>query len=372
MQTRSRAVLAALLALGGALSGTFVAIGAPPAVAQETGLPEDPTEPHPVAPPVQRTPEEEARRARVVAHVGEATITIGHIEDELAGMSPFMRARYRDRAQLEELVHTLVRFELLAREAERNGIGSDPEVREVSAQSAVQQLIRHDFDERITVDSIADEDSRAFYDAHPEEFSRPEVRRVSHIVVETQEQADALVAEARSADARGFRQLAQERSVDPDSRQRGGDLRYFDDHGVSPNSAEPAVAEPIVQAAFALTNIGDVADPVQVAPNRFSIVKLTGLRPAEHRSFEDARDGIRLRLWRQRRQSELESFVDTLRTRIPTELHPERMQNLRFEAPDRLSADPHGPNAERGSEGEAEGAGEQAGEAEGQPTDDEP
>jgi peptidyl-prolyl cis-trans isomerase C len=200
------------------------------------------------------------------------------------------------------------------------------------------------------------------------------VRRASQIVLETEEQARALVEEARTADARRFRQLAQERSIDPESRQRGGDLRYFDDHGVSPNSADPAVDEAIVRASFALTNVGDVADPIQVGPaggnGRWTIVKLTGLRPAEHRGIEEAGQGIRLRLWRERRQEALEAFVVELRGQITTEVNYERMAGIRFDPPDRLSDDPH-VEAGEGEEGEPEGEEGEAAEGslpEGHPT----
>lgn len=334
---RARTSLALVLALSG--FGAAAAIAAThAALAQESGMPSPERMAQP-APTPERTPADEARRAGVVARVGDVTITVGELEDEIARQTPFMRARYRDRAKLEELANTLLRFELLAREADRRGFGDDPEVREAASQSAVQQLIRADFDERITVDSVAQADVQAYYDAHPEEFTRPEVRRAAQIVLEREADARALVEEARAADARGFRQLARDRSVDPESRQRGGDLRYFDDHGVAPNSADPAVDEAIVRATFALREVGDVSDPVQVG-NRFTILKLTGRRPAEHRSVEAAGQGIRLRLWREQRQEALERFATELRERIPTEVHYERMAGVRFEAPDRMSQDP--------------------------------
>ena len=344
-----------LLALGGSVPSVAIVVSAPAAVAQESGMPQDPTVPPPPPESIQHSPEDTARRAQAVARIGDVTITVGQLEDEIARQTPFMRTRYRDRAELETLLGTLVRFELLSREAERRGFGTDPEVREATSQAAVQQMIRRDFDERITVESLPQAEVQAYYDAHPEEFSRAEVRRASHIVLESEEQARALVAEARAADARGFRALAQERSIDPESRQRGGDLRYFDDHGVSPNSADPAVDEAIVRATFALANVGDVADPVQ-AGDRWTIVKLTGLRPAEHRPIEEAGQGIRLRLWRQARQDALEGFVEELRGRIATEVHYERMSGIRFDPPDRLSDDPHGEAEGEGPESAGEGS----------------
>ncbi|MFO0712525.1 MAG: peptidyl-prolyl cis-trans isomerase [Sandaracinus sp.] len=350
--------IATFLALAGSLPAAAIVASAPHAIAQESGMPPpDPTAPPVDAPAPPRSPEDEARRAQAVARVGDVAITVGQLEDEIARQTPFMRARFRDRHELEELLDTLVRFEMLAREADRRGLGTDPEVREAVAQSAVQHMIRRDFDERITVESIPQADVQAYYDGHPDEFSRPEVRRASQIVLESEEQARALVEEARAADARRFRQLAQERSIDPESRQRGGDLRYFDDHGVSPNSADPAVDEAIVRATFALTNVGDVGDPIRIGGEgenqRWAIVKLTGLRPAEHRSVEDAGQGIRLRLWRTRRQEALEGFVEELRGRIHTEVHYERMAGIRFDPPERLSSDPHAEGAdEEGAEGE--------------------
>ena len=343
--TRLRAYLVSLLALGGVLS--LAALAGPSVRAQESGLAEvEP--PAPVA-PVVRTPEDEARRAQVVVRVGEVTFTVGEIEDDIARQSPYMRARFRDRAALTEHVQTLVRFELIAREAERRGFGTDPEVRETTAQSAVQQMIRRDFDERITVESVPQEEVDAYYNAHPEEFTRPEVRRASHIVFETQAAAMAALPELRAADARAFRQYAQDHSTDPESRQRGGDLRYFDDHGMTPNSADPAVAASVVASTFSIANVGEVAEPVEVN-GRWSIVKLTGRRPAEHRSLEEAGSGIRLRLWRQTRQTALETFVETLRGRIPTEVHYERAANIRFEQPEQISEGGHGREEEEGEE----------------------
>jgi peptidyl-prolyl cis-trans isomerase C len=142
MRARSRAWIATFLALAGSVPAAGVALLAPSAVAQESGMPPpDPTRPsEPAA--VTHSPEDEARRAQAIARIGEVTITVGQVEDEIARQTPFMRARYRDHAELEELIGTLVRFELLAREAERRGLGTDPEVREATSQSAVQQMIQ--------------------------------------------------------------------------------------------------------------------------------------------------------------------------------------------------------------------------------------
>jgi peptidyl-prolyl cis-trans isomerase C len=316
--------------------GAVLAQPADPTAPHRSGLPEPP---HPPS-------SEDARRAKVIARIGEVRITVGDVEDQIARQSPFMRARYRDPEQLRQLVDTMVRFELLAREAERHGFGTDPEVREATAQSAVQQLIRERFDQRITPESVPMEDVRAYYDAHPEEFHRSELRRASHILLRTREEAERLLPRARQADAQGFRQLAQEHSLDTESRARGGDLRYFDEQGRSPNSADPLVEPAIVRAAFGLREVGEVSDPVEVQ-GQWSIVKLTGRRPPEHRSFEEAEPSIRLRLWRERRQAAIDAFVEQLRERTNIVVYEERMRPIRMDPPPRLGEHDDG-ESERG------------------------
>lgn len=300
----------------------------------------DPTSPSPTTaptptPPAARTEADEARRARVYATVGDVRITVGRIEDEIAQMSPFLRARYRDPVKLRELADSLVRFELLAREAERDGYGDRQVVQRSVKQAIVQNLIKTEFDERVTRDSITAEEIQAYYDSHQDEFGRPAMVRASHVLLTTREEADALLTEARAADARQFRELARRHSIDTETKLRGGDLRYFTQNGLPAGAREDdtPVDPAIVTAAFALQNVGDVvSEPIAVGEH-WSLVKLTGRRDAEQRTIEQASEGIRLRLWREKRQRAIDEFVDGLRRTHAPELHPDRMRPIRLDGP---------------------------------------
>lgn len=300
----------------------------------------DPTSPSPTAaptptPPAARTEADEARRARVYATVGDVRITVGRIEDEIAQMSPFLRTRYRDPAKLRELADSLVRFELLAREAERDGYGDRQVVQRSVKQAIVQNLIKTEFDERVTRDSITAEEIQAYYDSHQDEFGRPAMVRASHVLLTTREEADALLTEARAADARQFRELARRHSIDTETKLRGGDLRYFTQSGLPAGAREDdtPVDPAIVTAAFALREVGDVvSEPIAVGEH-WSLVKLTGRRDAEQRTIEQASEGIRLRLWREKRQRAIDEFVDGLRRTHAPELHPDRMRPIRLDGP---------------------------------------
>jgi peptidyl-prolyl cis-trans isomerase C len=312
-----------------------------PGSATLTGGPLDPTTP--TARPAARvySPEDQARRARVMARVGPVTITVGEVEDAINAQSPFLRVRYRDRAQLRSFVDSMIRFELLARAAERAGIGREPEVVRVGKQNAVQQLIRRDFDERVTPESVPEQDVRAYYEGHPEEFSRDELRRAAHIQLSSREDAERLLPQAREADARVFRELARDNSVDAETRLRGGDLRYFDREGGSRNGQDTPVHRALAAAAFGLAEVGEVAGPVQV-DERWSLVKLTGRRPPENRSFEQASPSIRLRLWRQRRQSSLEELVARLRREANVQPNYDSLRSIQLDPAPREDEDEHG------------------------------
>lgn len=300
-------------------------------------------------PPREYSPEDLARRAKVVASVGDTEITIGEVEDSINEQSPFVRVRYRDPAQLREHVQSMLRFELMARAAERAGFDEDEQVVHTTKQNAVQYLIRHDFDERITVEGIPQDDVQEYFEAHPEEFSRPELRRAAHIRVGSREEAVRLIGEAREADARGFRSLAREHSTDPATKLRGGDLRYFDSGGRPRNGRDPVIDTGLADAAFAIDEVGGVAaEPVQVG-EEWSVVKLTGRRPAESRTVEQAGPTIRLRLWRSRRQQALEDFVARLRREANVEVDYDLLRPIRLDPPERED--------EEGEETEAQGHG---------------
>jgi len=298
------------------------------------------------------SPEDRARRAKVLVKVGETEITVGQVEDSINVQSPFLRQRYQDQTKLTEYVQQMIRFELMAAEAQRKGYGDHESVVRTRKQNAVQRMIRERFDEAMTPETIPEEDVRGYYDSHDAEFHRPEMVRASHILLDTREDAAALITELAEQDARAFRQAARDRSVDTETKLRGGDLRYFTNEGRGLNAQDAEVDPLIVAAAFELGEVGDVSAAPVVVGERFSVIKLTGRRPEESRSYEEASQTIRLRMWRERRQTGLEDLVRELRERYAPEIHEERMEPIVLDPPPEQEGqapeegtDPHGHGA---------------------------
>ncbi|MBI2894062.1 MAG: peptidyl-prolyl cis-trans isomerase [Deltaproteobacteria bacterium] len=267
---------------------------------------------------------ERQRRSQVVATIGDVTITLGELEDRLNKQSPFLRARYADATKRREFLDNMIRFELLAKAAKKRGYDREDEVRRQVKQMEVQTLMRKEFDEKLSPETVTQDEIREFYEAHKADYVKPEVVRASHVLVSDRARAEEILKKARepAADNRAFRTLAQESSEDEETKTRGGDLRYFprpEDRTPQDPDVDPAIAE----AAFALKNIGDVAPRAVKVAKGYSVVKLTGRRAAVSRSIEEATPQIRNRLWREKRQKAIDDFVQSLRSSRRIETHEE-------------------------------------------------
>src|SRR5215207_7884852 len=160
--------------------------------------------------PGQRAPSAPPQSAEELktplAKIDDVTITLGEFQERVNRQSPYIRARYTSLEQKKEFLDSLVRFEILAKEAYRRGLDKDPEVVRTMKQVMIQKLMREEFDAKITADSV------------------PEAEiRVSAIVVKNKAQADRVAAEARGEAGKtnkGFRDLVMRYSSDEDLKLR--------------------------------------------------------------------------------------------------------------------------------------------------------
>ncbi len=241
-----------------------------------------------------------------LAKVDDVVITVGEFSERINKQSPYVRARYTSLERKKEFLDNLVRFEVLAKEADKRGLAKDPEVIRTMKQVMIQKLLSSEFD-KMKVEDISDADCKTYYDAHPEEYNKPEEVRVSSILVKDAATAKKVLADARvkGVDNQGFRTLVSEYSTDQATKDRGGDLKYF-----SKDSKD--VPAEIVEASFKLVNIGDVSPPVKTGA-AVTVLKLTGRRKALTRTFDEVKQQIRNRLYGDRRRDSMESFVKKLR-----------------------------------------------------------
>src|SRR4029077_17975835 len=91
-----------------------------------------------------------------LAKIDDVVITLGEFQERINRQSPYIRARYTSLEQKKEFLDSLVRFEVLAKEAFRRGLDKDPEVVRTMKQVMIQKLMRDEFDVKITADTVTD------------------------------------------------------------------------------------------------------------------------------------------------------------------------------------------------------------------------
>jgi hypothetical protein len=274
---------------------------------------------------------DETRRSQVVASGSGFSVTLGQLEDHINKQPAPLRARYAAAEERKALLDNLVRMELLSLEAERRGLGQNPAVLQTVKDGAVQTLLRSEIDEKVTAASITPADIAAYYESHAEDFHHPAERRASHIQLGSEAEAKALLPEAQKADLHAFAELAKHKSLDAETKLRGGDLAFFP---LEPgrDASLRKVAMPLRRAVFALKAVGDTSDaPVVVDAHLFSIVRLTGERPERHVSLAEAESSIRSKLWRERRQQAITKLLDGLRSTYKPKTFSERVDAIKFD-----------------------------------------
>jgi len=141
--------------------------------------------------------------------IGPWVITADEVRQRLNETSPFLRARYSTIERKKEFLENMVRNELLAQEAIRQGFDKSPAVREQMKRAMIQELIKRQLDAKLSGSDIPDEELKKFYEAHIDEFVKPERARVLHIFLpatdakqraEARKHADEVKAKFLSAD----------------------------------------------------------------------------------------------------------------------------------------------------------------------------
>ena len=282
-------------------------------------------------------PQSEAELDVVLAKIDGVQITVGEFQERINKQSPYIRARYTSTEQKKEFLDNLIRFEVLALQAKKEGFDKDPDVVRSMKQAMIQKLMKDQFENGIRPEDVTEEAMRAYYDQHPEEFNKPEEVRVSAIIVSRKAAAQKAAADAlgdKGKSNKGFRELVALHSTDTESKTRGGDLRYF-----ARDSTE--LPKELVEAAFALTKTGDVAGPIAASDKKFYIIKQTGHRKAIAKSFEDVKRQLQNRLYRDMRTQAQKDYIDTLKAKAKIEVFANKLDAVRIDT-STAAADGHG------------------------------
>ncbi len=154
------------------------------------------------------------------------------------------------------------------------------------------------------------EDVKAYYDQNAARLSGQEERRASHILITAPKnapaaeraaakaRADALLAEVKNSPD-SFADVAKKNSQDPGSAANGGDLDFF---------ARGAMVKPFEDAAFSMAK-GAISGVVE-SDFGFHIIRLTDIKAAKQKTFEEMKPEIEADLIKQQAQKKFAELAE--------------------------------------------------------------
>jgi peptidyl-prolyl cis-trans isomerase C len=247
------------------LTVSMLAIMAVPAIAQENAATEEPA----------ATAEETSTPMSidtVVATVNGTEITLGHML-VLRARLPQEYQQLEPQVLFDGILDQLVQQTVLGQEA-----GELDSVNRLLLANEERALLSSQVIAETARAATTDEAIQAIYDAEYATAGGEKEYNAAHILVETEEEAQAIVAEIEAGAE--FSALAQERSTGP-SGPSGGDLGWF---------GAGMMVEPFEAAVFALEP-GQVSAPVQTQFG-WHVIRLNETREKPAPTLDEVRDQI--------------------------------------------------------------------------------
>lgn len=214
--------------------------------------------------------EQTANSSTVVATVNGTQITLGHMAAARSGL-PEQYLQLPDDVLYNAILDQLVNQTILADRFE----GEVPGPVQRRLENERRSLVASTVIEEIVEEKLTEAVLQAAYDEKYASAAPDKEFKAAHILVETEEEAKALVTELEGG--ADFTELAKERSTGP-SGPNGGDLGWFG----------KGMMVPPFEEAVAKLDDGAISGPVQTQFG-WHVIKLSETRLANKPSFEEVK-----------------------------------------------------------------------------------
>jgi peptidyl-prolyl cis-trans isomerase C len=286
-----------------------------------------------------------------VARGNGITVTAEEFKARLDEQSPFIRARYTTLERKKEFLDNLIRQEILAAEAERQGLDKDPDVRNTLRKIMVQKLVQKRFQPDANAADVPEADLTKYYEEHKAEYVRPRRVRVHAIVLNaapgTPDRAKKLalakktLAKVKAEEKKNpmvFAQEVAQTSEDVASKQLAGDLQFR-----SYDELEKTYSKALADAAFALKP-GEYSNVVET-PTGFFLLRFTGDQPELNRTLDQVKTQIAAKLSRDKKTKEFDEWMKQLRESAKVTVDEKALEAVEVSVPQQMPAmgQPGGP-----------------------------
>ena len=187
----------------------------------------------------------------------------------------------------EHCLKQLMAFHLYAKMAVEEKLDETEEFKEMLEKARKEILAQTAINSVLNDITVTEEEMQAFYKENPDHFAEPESAHAKHILVDTEEKAQEIMASIEKGEV-SFEDAAKEFSSCPSNAQ-GGDLGEFGRGQMVPE---------FDQVAFE-AEIGKVVGPVKTQFG-YHVIKVEGRKEASVMAFDTVKDYIQGTLLQQK------------------------------------------------------------------------
>jgi peptidyl-prolyl cis-trans isomerase C len=205
-------------------------------------------------------------------------------------------------------------------------------------------LLRKKFDEDPAVSKLSDDELKAYFDEHKDDYVKPERVRVqviefkgapgdSKVQTEAKKDLAEVKEKSKKGDLAAFSLLARTRSDDDATKVRGGDADYKTHEELA-----KTYGDGVANTAASLKEINDISDLVRGIDGWY-IVRLAGRQNAINRTFEQVKPAIQARAWHEKRTKLYDVYVKELEDKANVKVDEAALDKIDALRPD-LSGKP--------------------------------
>lgn len=260
---------------------------------------------------------------------GKHRITLEEMMQEISELPEYKQRQYKDKEGLEEYMTLMAESRLILCLAKDQKLNEDQEilkkVKDYLHDLMIDRITEQEVDSKLI---LSEEDYQKYYEAHKEDYVRPEQVRLMCITLMDKKRADEVFAELKAG--KDIAVAAQElfdrdELVGPGANPKApGDTEY-----ISKNTYPPGT-EPFMEAAFAAEI--DVLHPsvleVEVQGDKYYMMFVKKeAREAYQRPFseEDVRKSVVRKAERERREALMKAWVTQLREKAEVKTFIDRI-----------------------------------------------
>ena len=240
---------------------------------------------------------------KILAKVGQKEITNLDVQSAIQGLDPYQAQQFQTEEGQKYVLDDLINQELLYMYAKDNKIDQDEQFRNEMKRVEENVLKQYVINQILTSVKLTDEEKQAFYEANKTNFSNPETANAKHILVDSEEKANEILAQIKAGDVT-FEDAARADSTSP-AKDQVGDLA---------GQVELQMVPEFEEATFAM-NVGDVSEPVKTQFG-YHLIKLEAKNEPSIPAYEEIADKVEKTLMFQKQGEVYKNKLDEVKAKF--------------------------------------------------------